>query len=72
MEGMLVVGSMSQLEFCTRAAGVEVLLTLAECAPAIMRKCSTAAPGLLSLALALTCEVKFRPLLLPTCFFVCR
>ncbi|CAM9413811.1 unnamed protein product [Ascophyllum nodosum] len=57
VEGMLVVGSMSQLEFCTRAAGVEVLLTLAECAPAIMRKCSTAAPGLLSLALALTCEV---------------
>lgn len=52
------MGSASQLEFCTRAAGVEVLLSLAERAPAIMRKCPAVAPGLLPLALALTCEVK--------------
>lgn len=56
-EAMLAVGSASQLEFCTRAAGVEVLLSLAERAPAIMRKCPSLAPGLLPLALALTCEV---------------
>lgn len=54
---MLTVGSASQLEFCTRAAAVEVLLTLAERAPAIMRKCSTAASGLLPLTLSLACEV---------------
>lgn len=54
---MLAVGSASQVEFCTRVAGVEVLLILAERIPAIMRKCSTLAPGLLPLALALACEV---------------
>ena len=56
-EAMLAVGSASQLEFCTRAASVEVLLSLAERAPAIMRKCSFVAPGLLPLAFALACEV---------------
>lgn len=57
-EAMLAVGSASQLEFCTRAAGVEVLLSLAERAPAIMRKCPSVAPGLLPLALVLACEVR--------------
>ncbi|CAM9279367.1 unnamed protein product, partial [Hapterophycus canaliculatus] len=56
-EAMLAVGSASQLEFCTRAAGVEVLLSLAERAPAVMRKCPSLAPGLLPLGLALTCEI---------------
>ncbi|CAN0320346.1 unnamed protein product, partial [Laminaria digitata] len=56
-EAMLAVGSASQLEFCTRAAAVEVLLSLAERAPAIMRKCSFVAPGLLPLAFSLACEV---------------
>lgn len=58
VEAMLAVGSASQLEFCTRAAAVEVLLSLAERAPAIMRKCPSVAPGLLPLALALACEVR--------------
>lgn len=58
-QAMLTVGSASQLEFCTRAAGVEVLLTLSERAPAIMRKCSTVAPGLMPLVLSLACEVSF-------------
>ena len=62
-EAMLAVGSASQVEFCTRVAGVEVLLILAERIPAIMRKCSTLAPGLLPLALALACEVIIFPLL---------
>lgn len=57
-EAMLAVGSASQLEFCTRAAAVEVLLSLAERAPAIMRKCPSVAPGVLPLVLALTCEVR--------------
>lgn len=57
-EAMLAIGSASQLEFCTRAAGVEVLLSLAERAPAIMRKSPSVAPGLLPLALVLTCEVR--------------
>ncbi|CAM9197764.1 unnamed protein product, partial [Sphacelaria rigidula] len=56
-QAMLTVGSASQLEFCTRAAGVEVLLTLSERAPAIMRKCSTVAPGLMPLVLSLACEL---------------
>ncbi|CAM9453902.1 unnamed protein product [Ectocarpus sp. 13 AM-2016] len=56
-EAMLAVGSASQLEFCTRAAGVEVLLSLAERAPAVMRKCQSIAPGVLPLAMALTCEL---------------
>lgn len=60
-EAMLAVGSASQLEFCTRAAGVEVLLSLAERAPAIMRKCTSVAPGLLPLALVLACEVRTYP-----------
>lgn len=54
---MLTIGSASQLEFCTRAAAVEVLLTLSERAPAIMRKCSTVASGLIPLSLSLSCEV---------------
>lgn len=56
-EAMLAVGSAAQLEFCTRAAAVEVLLTLAERAPAIMRKCPAVAEGLLPLTLTLACEV---------------
>lgn len=56
-QAMLVVGSASQLEFCTRASGVEVLVSLAERAPAVMRKCSSLAPGLLPLTLTLACEV---------------
>ena len=66
-EAMLAVGSGSQLEFCTRAAGVEVLLSLAERAPAIMRKCPTVAPGLLPLALVLACEVRKVPLCWSRC-----
>ena len=54
---MLAVGSASQLEFCTRAAAVEVLLCLAERAPAVMRKFPFVAPGLLPLAFSLSCEV---------------
>lgn len=57
-EALLAVGSASQLEFCTRAAAVEVLLSLAERAPAIVRKCPSVASGLLPLALALTCDVR--------------
>lgn len=57
-EAMLAVGSASQLEFCTRAAAVEVLLSLAERAPAIMRKCPSVSPNVLPLVLALTCEVR--------------
>lgn len=56
-EAMLAVGLASQLEFSTRTAGVEVLLSLAERAPAIMRKCPNLAPGLLPLSLSLACEV---------------
>lgn len=59
-EAMLAVGSASQLEFCTRAGGVEVLLSLAERVPAIIRKCTSVAPGLLPLALMLACEVRRR------------
>lgn len=55
---MLAVGSASELEFCARAAGVEVLLTLAERAPAIMRKCHSLALGLFPLAISLACEVR--------------
>lgn len=58
-EAMLAVGAASQLEFCTRAVAVEVLLSLAERAPAIMRKCSSVALGLVPLTLALACEVTF-------------
>lgn len=65
-EAMLAVGSASQLEFCTRAAAVEVLLTLAEGVPAIMRKCPFVAPGLLPLAFVLACEVIISSCLLAT------
>lgn len=58
-EAMIAVGSASQLEFCTRAVAVEVLLSLAERAPAIVRKCSSVALGLVPLTLALACEVTF-------------
>eukprot|EP00752_Nemacystus_decipiens_P011318 g10058.t1 len=57
-EAMLTVGAASQLEFCTRAAGVEVLVSLAERAPAIMRTCPSVAPGLLPLAMVLACEME--------------
>lgn len=59
-DAMLAVGSASQLEFCTRIAGVEVLISLAERAPAVMRKCPSLVPGLLPLTLTLACQVRGR------------
>ncbi|CAM9202550.1 unnamed protein product, partial [Chrysoparadoxa australica] len=54
---MITVGSACQLEFSTRSAAVELLLTVCEQAPAVMRQTPAFIPELLRVLLQMTCEV---------------